>query len=367
MVLMSEWSYWICDTRTGDKQLQVFPSSSPWSRVLNASGSGTHTFQLGDRKLSRETWRDLTTPWARELVVDRGGVVRFSGLITGRPFNRDKQELTLQTVDVRDIFQHRYPFGVTSYWADEAAHVPGKLVLTNLSYAAIAANVIAQGVVGPRGNYSLPIVLPSLTEAGGISKTYYNYNLVSCFDILDEIQKADGGPDIDFEPRWSTSGKLEWVMRAGVTGPTFDWNLTAKKPGLTGVTVGEDATKQTDGVFSVGQGSEADMRVGGVGLPITTPALDSVQSHKTVDSEPELAGYSSAALATLNNPTITWDASFLAGEYPTVEKLQLGATIRTYLKGDPWLADGWQSHRLIGYSGDMSETIKLTVQPVGGV
>lgn len=363
---MSSWSARIYDTRTGVGQLQVFPSAGSWSRVLNASGQGSFTFQLGDRKLSRATWRDLTTPWARTVVLDRGGTIVYAGVITGRPFNRDKQELTLQTVDIRDIFQHRYPFGVTSYWADEAAHVPGKLVLTNLSYAAIAANVVAQGLIGPRGNYSLPIVLPSTTEAGGISKTYYNYNLVTVFDILDEIQKADSGPDIDFEPRSSTSGTLEWLMRVGVTGPTFEWNLTGKEPGLTGVTVGEDATKQADGVFSVGQGSEADMRVGGVGLPITTPALDMVQTHKTVDSEPELAGYSTAALQTLNLPTITWDGSFMAGEYPTVEKLQLGATIRIYLKGDPWLADGWQSYRLIGYSGDMSETIKLTVQPVGG-
>lgn len=375
---MSSWSYWICDTRTGVKQLQVFPSGGPFGRTLNAAGQGgSNTFQLGDRKLSREQWKDLTTPWRRELVRCWDDHPVYSGVITGRPYNRDTQTLTVNHADVRALLAKRYPFGVNSYYADGVAAPPGKLVLTNLSLRAIAANVVQQGMVGPHPIYSLPIVLPSLTEAGPYSRTYFNYNFTTVPSALQELQDVDGGPDIDFAPRWSSSDTLEWVMRTGtptapaLTGGTFEFNLTSKNCPLTHVGVDEDGSKQVNGMFTIGKGSEEDMRVSGRGIgdygETVFPALDGTQPLKDIDDLGVLLGHSIAAINVQQDPTKQWEMSLLASGYPGLNALTLGSTLRVYSKGDPWIDDGWTSLRLIGFSGDATETIALDVQPIGGV
>ena len=362
---MSNWTHWIVDTRTGVKQLQVFPSAGSWSRKLNSSGSGAHTFQLGGPTvITRAVWQGLTVTTDRTLVVSRitsSGVevARYAGLIERVAYNRDTRELTLNTADIRDILMRRYPFGVGTY-------AGGTFTCTSLSWRAIAATAVSRGLTGPRVNYSLPIILPSTSEAGTNTKTYYNYNFTNVYDLLNEIQKL--GPDIDFEPSWS-AGVLVWTMRAGsdavpsLTGGSFEWNLSSPQPALIGVTVAKDGTKQANGIFSVGSGSGSDMAVGGTGLAGTGAALDVVQPHKLEDSAARLAAYSTAALTTFNNPTVQWSLGILASDkMMPIESAQLGSALRLLLSGDPYLADGVTSVRLIGYSGDLTESIKLDIQ-----
>lgn len=371
------WSYWICDTRTGVKQLQVYPSSGPFNRALNAPGSGgSHSFQLGDTTLTRAQWKALTTPWARTLAVCWDDQPHYAGVITKRPYNRDTKTLTLQHVDIRGLLAKRYPFGVTSYWTDGTETTPNKLVCTNKHLYSIASMVVSAGLIGPTSIYSLPIVVPSVVT-GSHSRTYFNYNFTTVVDALQELQDADGGPDIDFEPRWSAGGTLEWLMRTGTNttpalgGSTFDWNMTVEKPGLFDVSLDEDAQHQATGVFSIGSGSEEDMVVAGRGLTGadvgSVPALDTTQSYKSVDNLPTLIGHSDSELAIMRNTTKQWDLSFLATDTPGLNALRLGSTLRLFHHGDPWIDDGWTSLRLIGYSGQVgSDKITLDVQPVGG-
>lgn len=365
---MSDWSFWVCDTRTGVKQLQLTPASGSWSRKLNASGSGSHVFQLapGDGI----PWRSLVVPWSRTIVVCRHDIPVYAGVIQNSVYDQPTMTLTVNHTDIRDIFAKRYPFGTAGYWSNAPTDtIPGALVCTNLSLRAIAAAVVGAAVVGPFATYSLPIVLPSATEAGSASMTFQNYNFVAVADALTTIQAL--GPDIDFQPSWSASNTLQWTMRTGtptvpaMTGSVFEWNMSTPKPALAALSVTVDGGKQLTGQFTVGTGSEQDMVVGGIGLGLaaTIPALDIVNNQKSIDNAPALAAYSTAALAAYSAPTTQWAAGILANDpVAPVETLLLGSTFRMFFEGDPWIPDGWASCRLIGYAGDMTETIVPTFQ-----
>lgn len=364
-------TYWIANTRTGDYLARVFPSSGQFKRVLCGSGSGEHTFRLGFGRRNRTQWRALLQGWARTLVVEEDGVVVYAGVIVKRLHRWKFWQTRVTHVDVREIFRRRFPFGVKSYWEIPEVQ-PGKLVLTNLTEAAIIARILEESLIGPVDGYYLPIVLPPSNQPGGVSLTLENYLLRTTHDILEERQNLDGGLDIDFRPNKNSSGKLEWVVDLGaphIVKGSFDFNLTAPHPKLTDLTYDDDATEQLTGIFSVGAGSEADTAVGGVGISDTAgvPALDVVERHKTETDHAILASYSAAGIATLSHPTVQIGATILSTKRHNLATMPVGTMMRIYSKDDVWIPDGWNECRVISYAADMSNRFTVESQPLIGV
>lgn len=359
------WSYWIVDTQTGAKLIPVSPSAGSWRRVMNGVGQGTHTFQLRDQQspLARTGWRDITFPWMRMLVACWNGTPVYAGIILRRTYNRDAGTLTVDHSELRTIFSRRHAFPIGGYGS-------GTLTVASKSARGAARAVVYagadQGV--PDSRWHLPVVLPA-DEAGGVFMEWYNYNFHTVEEMLQDVQNMNNGPDIDFRPRWGASGALEFEVRVGtprLTGGPFEWNVSADKSGVADLTVTDDATKQLTGLFAIGAGSEADMRHGEAGDPggSLVPFLDASRSYKSIDDVSLLGSYGAAELATHREATNQFDFSVLASGTPSVERLTPGATLRLWFSGDPWIGDGWQDLYLLGLSGDMSEKVKLEVQPL---
>lgn len=366
------WSFWICDTRTGAKQLRVEPADDgQFSHRLSGGYSGTDKFVLtGDSPLLDDS---LTAPWSRTLVRCWNDVPKYAGLIASDAFADDTQMLTVKHVDVESFLsESRYPFGVSSYWADEPNHIPGSLTIASKSVAAAVGKVVEQSLLGPYDTYSLPVVVPNVSEAGSFTKTYYNYHFQTVGDILEDFRAL--GYDIEFEPRWSGAGALEWLLRVGtdaapsLVGDSFDFNQTAPERRLKDVSYTRDGTMQITGQFGVGEGSEVDMRVGGsgVGAGATIPARDAAEFYKSESSEPLLAEYGAAAVAAHTDPSVHWEMRILADEEPGFENLRLGSIVRMYWKGNARIPDGFHDARVIGYSGGGGTEIVLDAQTWGG-
>lgn len=366
-------TYWICDTRTGAKLARVLPSAGFFKRVLCGSGSGEHTFRLGFGKRTREQWRALTQPWARSLVIEEDGVVVYAGLISKRRHKWKVWAFTVSHVDMRELFRRRFPFGVNSYWAVQNV-TPGKLVITGKSQRAVVGKLMQQSLVGPYDTWSLPIVYPNPEESGPITVTFENYLLRSTYDLFEDIQNTDGGPDIDFVPRWSAGGTLEWFLEVGtpsapyITKPQKTFNATVAEPALFDVTYDEDATDQLTGIFSVGAGSEALTAVGGTGLgnSATVPAMDIVETHKAETSTDALASLSAAGLLTLGHPTVQIGMSMLESTKRNLGTMPVGTMMHTYYQDEPWIPDGWIDTQIIAYSGDMTKKVTFETQPLVG-
>lgn len=362
------WSWVFVDTITGDQLLEVVPSGGSAERLMNADSSGSNTFRLAGSGIPRETWWGLTTPWARTLVQCWDGAPVTAGVITGRPYDRASKTLTVEHRAVRSVFKRRYPFGVSSYWADEPARKPGRLVITNRSLVSATAIVLRESMLGPPGgaNYSLPIVLPSTSQVGPYSAVIENYNFRTASDLMSEFQETDGGPDTDFAPRWSSAGKLEWVARIGdLSGNVIEWQLDALQAPTAQERFEEDAVGQATGVFGIGQGSGEDMVVGGTPRVAVAgiPAQDVTVSWKHVTSDGWASAMAKEHLRTLTyatrTPTLTVKASVV-----DPRTLIPGSLIRLHDSDDPWLPDGWSQYRLLGFSVGVGDDVSLTI---GGV
>jgi len=324
-------------------------------------------------------WWDFTTPHSRSLIVEREGVIRYAGIINADPeFDHDTSQLTVAHVDLETFFSERYPFGAGSYWADETAHVPGKLQLSGKSHRSIICNVVAAGLVGPTSNYPMPVVLPWMSESGSQSITLENFNFQTVADVIDERRKVQGGVDFYFKPRWKSDAAFEWVLVAGsdavplLMSGTADFYLNAEKPSLTDVKFGRDGVKQLTGMFSVGQGSGADMAVGGLiagtGMSALIPARDMQQKIENEKDQGVLAGYSAEAARVRYNPTYQWSFTMQASdEVAPVHYMELGTILRVNVAKSPYIPVGWHSLRVIAIKGNEGEQVTPTVQMIGEV
>ena len=361
------WTYWMCDTVTGTRLLQVVPSAGSWGRVLNAFRGGSHEFKTAAVSSPVTPWASITVPWATTLVQCWNGRPVYAGIVTGRNEAWDDgRTFTITHSEFRIIFARRFPFAV-------GAFAGGTFSANNLQYRSILATLLQYTtVVG--GTQILPVVLPAIV-AGTQSRTYYNYSLQSIEDGLREIQNSNGGPDIDFAPSWSggLSGGLQYTARMGtdaapkLTGGIFDFNMTAERNGLFNVSITEDATKQLTGIIAVGAGSGADVKVAQAGIGAagtfgTVPRLDVAHPFGQIEVQTDLQNHANAEIALYQYPTKQWQMSLMADGPVDVGSLVLGSTLRVYNKGRILAPDGWTSQRLIGISGDLSNKITLDVQ-----
>lgn len=373
---MAEYTYGIYATVTGAPRLPMFPSGGTWQRVLgSAAGEQSHTFPLADgdpgRYLDPATWRAETKGWDRTLVVLDDGVPVYAGIIIEKPYDYDNNVLTLRHVDIWTIFKDRFPFGVGSYHG-------GTFEVSGLSWRAIAGRIVQAATSGPRPIYALPIVLSNLSEAGPHSLKINNFNFQTAYAALQEIQAKDGGPDIDFQPRLTAAGNLEYLMRVGspaspkLTGPMVEFNMAASRRPLTGVVETESARNQITGMFVDGEGSEVDMVVGGLPVGAEPPpqisvARDQRTSSKSSKTEADASGVAIARTAVLIAPTLQSDVAYVVDpDVANVRDLVLGGVWRRHYSGDFILEDGYRDSRLMSLSGDTSRTVKPVLQQIGG-
>lgn len=360
------WTTWICATMTGIKLAQLGAVSSSFSRQLNGIGSGSHDFvtaELGagasvaERRTSR---LDLTRTWARTVVQCWDDVPMYAGVIVGKT-TKDDGTVSLNTVDVREILKYRTTFGQNGY----NGQTDGRFTLQNKTLAIIANYLLADATQqGLTANWSLPFQIPSREGTGNQSREYHEFNLPIIETELEALQDTNGGPDIDLNPVWSAS-RLRWECRVGdLTGPTIDFNLNATTTPATGFGFVEDGNAQGNVFYAVGNGSDRDLKVAtSTGLlQADEPALERIVQHSQERSLPILQGHAQSALRTYQGPTRQFSLSMQADGEPGAGDLSLGQTVRTYTKDDDWLPDGWLSNRLIGYSADLTNTIKLQLQ-----
>lgn len=357
------WSHWICDTQTGNRLQQVYPSEAPWKTSITAIGDGTHTFQLRDEetRLDRATWQNISIPWARTIATCWDDVPQYAGLLTGNGYDPFTGKLVLKSAELRVIFGSRMPFQVPEYAPTGVQAVSGK------SLRGIMRQIIYWGALKspPTSGWWLPIVLPG-DESGGESRSWQHYNFETVEQLIGQIEDADGGPDLHFRPRWSSSGALEWEARIGTPmlgGPTFEYDLTAEETGLTAFPVEADATRQLTGVFGLGAGSEADMKYGlGKNSDVpgpNIPNLDATRSFKTLADPAVLTQRSISELRAFRWPSKVTSPNPLASD--VLPAMVLGSTVRAWISGDDFLDDGWITAIVGTISGDLSERLTLEV------
>lgn len=353
------WSVAIHDTQTGNLILDYTTGVSGGSWGRGDVTQRSHTFPLRGDGLDRAARRYAFRKWDSTLVHLWDGVPVYAGLITDTTYDKASGVLTVSHADVRLITRKRMMFGIGAY------NPAGQVVCAGLSLRGIVRRMVHIGMVLPYSEaWPLPINLPT-EETGSVpTRTYYHYEFQTIDKILTDIEGEENGPDIEFQPVYDSNGRLSWDLLIGnpyLTGPTFEAHLTGDAQ-PTDVTVVENGQEQTTGVFALGKGSEQDMRVGQAALPVSAGlSKDVVVAHKDIDHGGHLFALAQGDLAATKSPTIQWTAKVRTAEVNPAT-LRIGSTLRTFSQDDEWIEDGWNTHRVIGFSGDYTNTISLTLE-----
>lgn len=355
------WVYWICDTQTGQKDLQVEPISGRWQRKLVGFGSGSHTFQVVGSDYPRETWRDLLKDdWSRTLVVswqdpDRPEIdyPLYAGIITATD-PADDGTVTVEHSEFRMFLDVRLPF---TTFSNEPIRIYGR------SQRGIIAQVMVLALNGP-SRRALPVMFPFFDEAGGHDLTIHQYEFKTVEEIVQDAQDAVDGVDLEFRQQWDYESKLQWELRAGtptLSGPLLEFTVTSAEPGQLSYSTSQDGSKVATAVWTVGKGSGEDMRHGVATLGGTSPAKERVRTYKDQSDQGVL---NSLALDEANvyvlpteQPSLTVPASTAIAQ-----GFELGSPVRLLFDGHWWEFDGAKNMRLVGYGSDGSDKLDFDVQ-----
>ncbi|WP_456505779.1 hypothetical protein [Arthrobacter sp. UYCu723] len=325
---------------------------------MNGGKGGSATFKLGDPAVAETANTTTLAPWSRMLVAEYSGQIVYAGFITGTEYDRDAQTYTVTHEDLWAVLARRLMADTVSDGLQTRA-----LVYTGVTPVQIAKNAVYQSN-DDAVRFALPIALPA-DETGTVARTYYGYHLPTVASVLSDIMDDEGGPDIDFFPRWYGDDQVEWLMRVGAnTDGQWEWDVTAPKSQASGLKERRDGSQMANRIAAIGEGSEkkmlvsvADGSAGSTFLP-----LDASPSYKDETEQGKLAARARADLAARSKPTtqvsmdVQMDADF------AVYMLRLGGTVRWKTQGDPYFPDGWKSSRLIEFSGDLTNKIHLEFQ-----
>ncbi|RZU64942.1 hypothetical protein EV379_1253 [Microterricola gilva] len=363
------WSFGIFDALTGNSVDDVFPAAGNWRTSSTAIGSGQHKFHLRDAatRVPQSVARNLFADWSRVLVVMDGGVPVYAGIILKTEYDKDTGVLTVEHSELRLIYSKRHVYGVDEYNSTAQIQVVGK------SPKGLLLAVIKAASYRPvPGNWTLPMRFPA-DEAGGVSKTWFHYQLMKAEDMITEVGRMAGAVDFYLQPKLDANGRLFWDVILGsprLPGATIDAPTTVPEPIITGLREVRDAARRLTGVLMVGKGSEMDIRVGKAGATVapTIPYLDDSRSAKATDNQFELNALATSEMGVHEFPvaqyefklTHTRDAD--GSELFKLSDCVPGARVLVETRDDEWLYDGQKTFYVLGVSGDMSRTVTPEVQ-----
>lgn len=370
-----EQTFWLVEHSTG-KKLQVIAAEylkeASFTRRLNQASTGSVTIETRNAI----SWREMARPWERIIVCEMEGVVRWAGYVKGYKYDRDTLSLRLDLIDIWDVLENRYPFGVGGGGASALpGYEEGSIAFTGKSWGgAVRAVLIDQTRNGTVGRWNLALDLPA-DGAGGVPLDAPNYTFSSCAKILEDFAAAEGGPDIDIRPWWDDDGTLKWFVR--VSAPRFvnrgiDLVAGLGVGRLVGLSVTVDASRVLTGAWAIGKGSEKEMRVGKAASAVSRPTVfrDSARAFKEIDSVARLNSQAQAEVDTYAYPTEQWDFAYEAypnaADGPGLRSVWLGDTIGLNISEDPMVGTGYYLRYVIGFSHDLTHRVKVEVQSIGG-
>ncbi len=352
------WRVWSCDTKTGQKLACIPVAGFPWGTALNMGSSGSATVLLNEDRTKGFDWWSLVDVVRRTLVIEWDGSPMYAGIIWSWDYAYDTKRLTVQHADLWSILTKRILFTGNLSNIEEQ-----KLTMASKSLWDLARGIVEAGTAG---SYSLPIFYQG-TTGGTRSRTWYGYEMPVVADELEAIMNTAGGPDVVFDPRWSTDGeRLEYLMWDGADpGGVVPVNLAANDKQLFDIRVRRDASKVATIMIGFGEGSEEDVQsyVSDPGQ-FYYPNLVGEASFPTEKDPDVLFDRVDAAHDAVMGPTEQWSASMHASAAFRVTMLKIGRYFEVYSKGDPLILDGYQKLRIIQISGDLTETVKLEFQPI---
>lgn len=298
--------------------------------------------------------------------------------------------LQVKAAGLRSLFDHRFVMAnLASAWAQ-----------WEVTYSALSLGTIAKRLVQLAQSHtggSLPIVFqPDETAADDAdhTRTYRGHELATVLTRLDQLMDVQNGPDIAFEPRLTADRQgVEWVMRTGKesqpllfqTGDDWVWDSRVPSGSVGGLSVQRDASMMAQRSWLTGAGQDEALlmarrepaQIGEVDLrSVGYPLLELSEARSSVEQLATANRWAAGNLAAVLRPMQTWSCDVFARPTDSTGAFA-GPQLGQYRPGDwakVWIPDdhpllsllmpeGFQRARLLGFSGDLSDMVRLNLAP----
>lgn len=344
--------------------------SGSWERKRNGGAGGRLVLDARHEKF-QGTQRLPIWPWQSWLVYEwrhpnsETWHVVYAGVVVSDSYDWGSKQITIVHTDVWSLFEHRI---VTT---DRTNDIAGsKVTWSGVSQATMIKRII-QNITTPFGSplmYAFPFVLPA-DASGSEELTVYGYNFEKASDLINDYIEDDGGPDIDFRPRWSSNDTLEWVMEVNANkSKVWDYDLDADQSSVENLQYLLTGAELCIKVFGAGEGSER--------RTLVQQSDHDVSNYLAMEDSEKFSGIKN--LTKLQSATTgnrlgraaairQIDMTVRADGSPGLSELDLGGAVRWKADKDVWLTEGWHAWEVIALSGSLTdELVSITTQDMLG-
>jgi hypothetical protein len=362
--------FWLGDLLTG-RRIQAVPAvSGTWSEVLNGPGTISVTTTLKDPAVRLLDLPNTATAGKTFLAAVDGDLVLQAGPVIEHDWSDPGEMLTIRAEGLWSYYNKRVilPYTETSP-ADPATD-------TNLtkSYQGMVRYYVEQSQGWPNGD--LPVILPD-EEPGDYVRNEPGSNLAPVGERIRQLNGIEGGPDVQFQPRWNADRDgFEWVLRIGTPAQPLlfstqevVFNASVAESSISNLRVRTSGVQVATRVYTSG-GRSSDKTLIGVAenaalLEQGFPALDRVDaSYSTVELQETMDSHAVELAAASARPRqeVTFDHQVSAR--PFLSSFTVGDFAELRVSDHPYLGDDNLRMRIQSRSGDaVGEKVSITLQP----
>lgn len=243
---LEKYRYLLADLLTNEIIAELPFTGVSFTQQLNQAGTFSAHLLLSGIDAAAYNVDASTIPGRNAVYVDYDGVLIWGGIIWGREYDSQSQQLKISAREFESYFEHR--------------RINTNQLFTNTDQLTIAQNLMALAQSVPSGNIGVQVGV----ETSGIllTRQYYSYELKTYFNALQDLSRAEDGFDFNIVVAYDGSGQPTKTLvlgypRTGVVYSDSDPYATMfELPGnIVEYTYPEDGSIVGNTVYALGAGS----------------------------------------------------------------------------------------------------------------
>jgi hypothetical protein len=341
----------ICvDTKSGTLLAEVPASGLSFASVLNGAGECSFSVPLGE-DASAGVYVDATEPVRRSIVVERDGVIVWSGIVWATTYDDASRELEVRAAETWSYYRRRN-------------------IHTTLRYTQVDQFDIVRGIltwVHAQTGGDIGVTLGDEVGFFLRDREYLIWDAKNVGDAIEELADVIGGFDFYIDAAWGDDGRLVkrlrlFLLRRGRPPAETDLIFEVGR-NVVEWTWPNDGTRYANRVVAFGAGQD-NMRLRAQAVVATAqlnagyPLIDDVISDNDVTRLSTLRAKADQQLADLSQPVVLPEVTVRADELPLFGAYELGDGCRFVCPPgvSPRFPDGIEvARRIVGWQVRVSD------------